>query len=151
MPAERVPVDVNVGEIVIRADGLNLGERVLQRTPIPKPNVLDRWSIVLEVERFDRRLYIKVTLLNSINAEGAACRRNVVIVVERLLVVGRIDRVDAGVGGEGLLRDAIERERRTGRRDVVRDERSLAHEFIRLHDEVSHVRGNDDGADNIND
>ena len=110
MPAERVPVDVNVGEIVIRADGLNLGERVLQRTPIPKPNVLDRWSIVLEVERFDRGLHIKVTLLNSINAEGAACRRNVVI-----------------------------------------DVRRLASQLIRLHDEVSHVRGNDDGADNIND
>ena len=62
-----VPIDVDVGEVVVRADLLDLAQRVLQGAPVPQPDVL-----------------------------------------QRLLVVGDIDRFDTTLGGKRMLRDAVE-------------------------------------------
>ena len=50
-----------------------------------------------------------------------------------------VDRLDAGVGGERLLHDAVERERLPRHLDVVRDVRRLAHQLVRLDDEAVDV------------
>ena len=48
---DRVAIDVDVGEVVIGADFLELPQRVLQRAPVPEPDVLERRLVV----RRDRR------------------------------------------------------------------------------------------------
>ncbi len=53
---DRVAIDVDVREVVVRADLLELPERVLQRAPVPKPNVLERRLIVRGIGRLDGRL-----------------------------------------------------------------------------------------------
>ena len=37
-----IAIDVDVGKVVVGADFLNLTQRVLQRTPVPQPDVLQR-------------------------------------------------------------------------------------------------------------
>ena len=48
-----VAVDVDVREVVVGADFLDLPERVLQRAPVPQPNVLQRVLIVGRVRGLD--------------------------------------------------------------------------------------------------
>ena len=52
-PVDLIPIDVDVGEVVIGADFLNLPQRVLQRAPVPQPDVLDRRLIVGQIDGFD--------------------------------------------------------------------------------------------------
>ena len=97
-----VAIDVDVGEVVVRADLLDLTQRVLQRAPVPQPDVLQRFLIVL-----------------------------------------RVQRVEAGVGRVRHLVDRVEAEGPSRELDVVRDVRSLAHQLVRPDDEAADVPAED--------
>ena len=93
-----VAIDVDVGEVVVGADFLDLAQRVLERAPVPQPDVL-----------------------------------------QRRLIARRVNRFEAGLGGEGLLRDAIERVGPSRHLDVVPDVGRFLHQFVRLDDEAGDV------------
>ena len=97
-----VAIDVDVGEVVVGADLLDLAQRVLQRAPVPQPDVLQRFLVVL-----------------------------------------RVQRVEAGVGRVRHLLDRVEAEGPSRELDVVRDVRPLAHELVRLDDEAADVPAED--------
>ena len=67
---DRVAVDVDVGKIVVGANLLDLAQRVLQRAPVPQPDVLDRRAIPFEVGRLDARFGRERTLLEAMQPEG---------------------------------------------------------------------------------
>ena len=97
-----VAVDVDVGEVVVGADLLDLPQRVLQRAPVPQPDVLQR----------------------------------------RLIVWG-VQCLEAALGRERPLLDAAQPVGLPRHLDIVRDERRLPHELVRLHDEARHVPAED--------
>ena len=48
-----VAVDVDIRKFVIRADGLDLTQRILQGAPVPQTDVLNRRLVIREVDRLD--------------------------------------------------------------------------------------------------
>ena len=73
-----VAIDVDVGEFVVGADGLNLPQRVPERAPVPQADVLDRRLVVGEVHRFDAGLGGKRLLLEAIETVRLARELDVV-------------------------------------------------------------------------
>src|SRR5439155_3182349 len=92
-------IHVNIGEIVIGANSLDLRERVFQGVPIPQANVVQRGPVGLQIKSFSRSLSVEISLLNAIDAEGAACPGNVLFDVRRLST--QFIRLDDEVGYVG--------------------------------------------------
>ena len=73
-----IAIDVNVGKVIVGSDFLNLTERVLQRTPVPQPDVLERRLIVGGVGSLDGCLRGKLALGEAVQPEGLPRQINVV-------------------------------------------------------------------------
>ena len=78
-----IAVDVDVGEVVVRADLLDLAQRVLQRAPVPEADVLQRRLVVRGVERFDARFRRERALREAVQAEREPRHLDVVRDVRR--------------------------------------------------------------------
>ena len=65
-----VAIDVDVGKVVVGADFLNLTQRVLERAPVPQPDVLKRSLIIRRVGRRNVRLSGKLALRDSVQSVG---------------------------------------------------------------------------------
>ena len=94
-----IAIHVNIGEVVIGADGLNLRERVLQSVPIPQANVVQRGPVGLQIKSFSRSLSVEIALFDAIDAKGAAGPGNVLFNVRRLAT--EFIRLDDEVGYVG--------------------------------------------------
>ena len=78
LAVDRVAVDVDVGKVVVGADLLDLPQRVLQRPPVPEPDVLERVAVLVDLRRFDARLRPETALLDAV--EGVRPARHLDVV-----------------------------------------------------------------------
>ena len=67
-----IAIDVDIGEVVVGANLLNLAERVLQRPPVPEPDVLERVLIVVRFDSGDARVGGKRHLFDPVQRKGGA-------------------------------------------------------------------------------
>ena len=127
-PADLIAIDVDVGKVVVGANFLNLAQRVLQRVPIPQPDVFERRLVVRRVNRLDPRVSGKRVRLDAV--ERVRAPRHVDVVRDEgpfsHQLVGLDDEVadvpahdgDDDVAGEGG-NDGRDKPSRTGRRDCA--------------------------------
>lgn len=65
----RVPIEVDVGEVVVGPDLLDLPQRVLQRPPVPQPDVVQCLAVAGEVEGLHGGLGGERALLHLVEGE----------------------------------------------------------------------------------
>ena len=89
---DHVAVDVDVGKIVVGADLLDLPQGVLQRAPVPQPDVLERQLVVGQVECLERGVGRKRMLRDAI--EGVRPPRELDVVPDIRLLSHELVRFD---------------------------------------------------------
>ena len=110
---DRVAVVVDRREVVVRAQLLNLAERLEQRLVIPEPHVLDGVGVAVDVLARQLGIAGEIARPHRGEIEGLPCRRDVVRHVRRF---GRlfVRRDDEALNGCGVERSANRRERDRG-------------------------------------
>src|SRR5260370_23692674 len=73
-----IAIDIDIGEVVVGADFLNLTQSVLERAPVPQPDVLQRSLIVRRIGRLDGRFSRKFALREPVQSIGLPRQINVV-------------------------------------------------------------------------
>ena len=82
LPVDHVAVVVDGGEVVVRADLLDLPERVEQRPVVPQRHVVDRGRVAIEVGARQARVARQRSLLDLVEPErrraspGCCCTMN---------------------------------------------------------------------------
>ena len=135
---DHVPVVVDRDEVVVRADLLNLRERLQQRLGIPQPHVAERGLVRVDVRAGELRIARQLPFVDVLQGECLARGLDVVLDERRLadLLVRRDDKplhrrracrpgrdrrdVEAGGGHERPPRaddDLVQRQRRADQRD----------------------------------
>ena len=97
LAVDRVPVHVDVGELVVGADLLELGEAREERPVVPQPDVLDGEAVALERGRRELLLGGELLLLDRGEPVGLPGHANVVLDVRPLghqLVGGDLEALE---------------------------------------------------------
>jgi hypothetical protein len=107
LAVDRVAIVVDRHEIVVRADLLQLPERVEERAVIPQPHVAQRRCIPLDIGPRQHRVARELALLHALEPECPAGRGDRVLDVRRLPLL--FVRRDHEALDGGCVRAAAER------------------------------------------
>ncbi len=140
-----VAVDVDIGEVVVAPNDLCLAERLEQGPVVPQPQVGERRRVVVEQLAGERRLAGELALLDRVELERRARRRDVVRDVRPLDV--ELVRLDAEALDEGRIQAADEETQDEPCAAGQREQPERAREDVAEHEQRGDER--DAGQDDV--
>ncbi len=86
LTADHITIDIDIGKVIVSANGLDLAQRVLECAPVPKTNVVEALAVVWQVKCFNGIFRLEFAEFDLVQPETFARPLEVVGYVGRLAV-----------------------------------------------------------------